>query len=107
MTLSGLLDTIDFSQPMRLQTKRGLRLLRKASPTKEFWEIYRSDKEVFSSELRKLGIQVSEFRGNWELSWWSKDDLSFPPIHDFSISEQNDEPIVYDMPPLFLSRQPV
>lgn len=101
MTLSGLLDTIDFSQPMRLQTKRGLRLLRKASPTKEFWEIYRSDKEVFSSELRKLGIQVSEFRGNWELSWWSKDDLSFPPIHDFAVSDQKDEPIVYDMPPLF------
>ena len=100
MTLSSLLDCVDFSQPMRLQTKRGLRLLRKASPTKEFWDIYRSDKEVFSSELRKLGIQVSEFRGNWELSWWSKDDLSFPAIHDFAFSEQKDEPIVYDMPSL-------
>lgn len=102
MELKSILDLLDFSQPMQLTTKNGVRLLRKASPTREFWDAYKCDKPAFSQEFKKIGISVGQFRGSWEVCWWSKPDLTFPAIHDFKL-EEVDGTIVNDtsdLPPL-------
>ncbi len=99
MNLKALLDTLEFSQPMSTSTKRGPRLLRKASVTSEFWDLYREDKDDYKQVLGDLGFQLTKFREQWELAWWSRSDLSFPII-------PSNEPIVeepevqYDLAPL-------
>lgn len=99
MNIQALLDTVEFSQPMSTSTKRGPRLLRKASVTSEFWELYREDKDDYKQVMGDLGLQLSKFRDAWELAWWSRADLSFPTIP--SSSAQKVEPEVkYDLPPL-------
>ena len=99
MNIQALLDTVEFSQPMSTSTKRGPRLLRKASVTSEFWELYREDKDDYKQVMGDLGLQLSKFRDAWELAWWSRADLSFPTIP--SSSPQKVEPEVkYDLPPL-------
>ena len=98
MNLQALLDTVELSQPMSTSTKRGHRLLRKASVTSEFWDMYRDDKDEYKQAMGQLGLQLSKFRDQWELAWWSREDLSFPTI---SSSPEKVEPEVkYDLPPL-------
>jgi superfamily II DNA or RNA helicase len=98
MNLQALLDTVELSQPMSTSTKRGPRLLRKASVTSEFWDMYRDDKDEYKQAMGQLGLQLSKFRDQWELAWWSREDLSFPTI---SSSPEKVEPEVkYDLPPL-------
>lgn len=98
MNLQALLDTVEFSQPMSTSTKRGPRLLRKASVTSEFWDMYRDDRDEYKQTMGQLGLQLSKFRDEWELAWWSREDLSFPTI---SSSPEKVEPEVkYDLPPL-------
>ncbi len=98
MNLQALLDTVELSQPMSTSTKRGPRLLRKASVTSEFWDMYRDDKDEYKQAMGQLGLQLSKFRDQWELAWWSREDLSFPTI---SSSPKKVEPEVkYDLPPL-------
>lgn len=98
MNIQALLDTVEFSQPMSTSTKRGPRLLRKASVTSEFWDMYRDDKDEYKQAMGQLGLQLSKFRDQWELAWWSREDLSFPTI---SSSPEKVEPEVkYDLPPL-------
>ena len=98
MNIQALLDTVELSQPMSTSTKRGPRLLRKASVTSEFWDMYRDDKDEYKQAMGQLGLQLSKFRDQWELAWWSREDLSFPTI---SSSPEKVEPEVkYDLPPL-------
>ena len=98
MNIQALLDTVEFSQPMSTSTKRGPRLLRKASVTSEFWDMYRDDRDEYKQSMGQLGLQLSKFRDEWELAWWSREDLSFPTI---SSSPEKVEPQVkYDLPPL-------
>lgn len=47
-------------------TPRGIRLLRKASPTEDFWRIWRANKQV----LKDAGISCSQYGGAWEVSLW-------------------------------------
>ena len=98
MNIQALLDTVELSQPMSTSTKRGPRLLRKASVTSEFWDMYRDDKDEYKQAMGQFGLQLSKFRDQWELAWWSREDLSFPTI---SSSPEKVEPEVkYDLPPL-------
>lgn len=90
MTLDKLLETLDFCQPIRKETKVGTRLLRKAQPTKEFWDTYKLDKPSYSKELKKIGMSINEFRGNWEVAWWSRPDLTFAPIPNFKLEMPED-----------------
>jgi superfamily II DNA or RNA helicase len=99
MTLSSILELLDFSQPIQISTKNGIRLLRKASPTREFWDAYSCDKPALSQEFKKLGIRIGQFRNSWEVSWWSQPDFTFPAIHDFKLDEV-DGSIVNDIPDL-------
>jgi superfamily II DNA or RNA helicase len=75
-----LLDTCDFSQPMEVNTRNGKRLIKKSPISSEFWEIYRDDKEYWRKVLAEVGISVGKFRDNWELSWWSDENLKFRQI---------------------------
>ena len=61
MNLKALLDSVEFSQPMSTSTKRGPRLLRKASVTQEFWDIYREDRDDYKQAMGDLGLQLSKF----------------------------------------------
>ena len=99
MNITALLDTLEFSQPMSTSTKRGPRLLRKASVTSEFWELYREDKDDYKQVLGDLGFQLTKFREQWELAWWSRADLSFPTIPSSS-PEKVEPEVKYDLPPL-------
>ena len=99
MNLQALLDTVEFSQPMSTTTKRGPRLLRKASVTSEFWALYREDKDDYKQAMGDLGLQLSKFREEWELAWWSRADLSFPTIPSSS-PEKVEPEVKYDLPPL-------
>jgi superfamily II DNA or RNA helicase len=99
MNITALLDTLEFSQPMSTSTKRGPRLLRKASVTSEFWALYREDKDDYKQAMGDLGFQLSKFREEWELAWWSRADLSFPTIPSSS-PEKVEPEVKYDLPPL-------
>jgi len=99
MNLKALLDTLEFSQPMSTSTKRGPRLLRKASVTSEFWTLYRADKDDYKQVMGDLGLQLSKFRDEWEIAWWSRADLSFPTIPSSS-PEKVEPEVKYDLPPL-------
>ena len=68
MNIQALLDTVELSQPMSTSTKRGPRLLRKASVTSEFWDMYRDDKDEYKQAMGQLGLQLSKFRDQWELA---------------------------------------
>ena len=99
MNITALLDTLEFSQPMSTSTKRGPRLLRKASVTSEFWALYREDKDDYKQAMGDLGFQLSKFRDEWEIAWWSRADLSFPTIPSSS-PEKVEPEVKYDLPPL-------
>lgn len=99
MNIQALLDTLEFSQPMSTTTKRGPRLLRKASVTPEFWDLYRADKDDYKQVMGDLGLQLSKFRDEWEIAWWSRSDLSFPTIPSSS-PEKVEPEVKYDLPPL-------
>jgi len=99
MNITALLDTLEFSQPMSTSTKRGPRLLRKASVTSEFWALYREDKDDYKQAMGDLGLQLSKFRDEWEIAWWSRADLSFPTIPSSS-PEKVEPEVKYDLPPL-------
>lgn len=98
MNIQALLDTVEFSQPMRKDTKRGVRMLRTADVTSEFWTLYREDKELIKQTLSSMGIQLSKFREQWQLAWWSREDGSFAIASD-TIKVEEPE-IQYDLPEL-------
>lgn len=56
-----------WSEPKTVNTKRGPRALRTASPTPAFWGKWKTCK----SDLQAAGISVSKFNGQWEVSCWS------------------------------------
>jgi superfamily II DNA or RNA helicase len=80
MNIHDLMATVEWSHPIQLNTKRGVRLLKKAPITEQFWKVYREDKELFKEQMSKAGITLGKFREEWGLSWWSTEDLKFKQI---------------------------
>ena len=80
MTIHDLMETVEWSQPIQLNTKRGVRLLKKAPIEQAFWKIYGEDKELFKKQMGDAGIQLGKFRDEWQLTWWSDDQLKFKQI---------------------------
>jgi len=80
MNIHDLMATVEWSHPIQLNTKRGVRLLKKAPITDQFWKVYREDKEIFKEQMSKAGITLGKFREEWGLSWWSDDQLKFKQI---------------------------
>jgi superfamily II DNA or RNA helicase len=99
MNMSSLMEEVEWSQPISLNTKRGPRLLRKAPITQAFWRLYRESPEQFKAAFREAGINLGKFREQWELSWWSGPDLKFRQIPEL---QEQDEPEVdlTELPPL-------
>lgn len=80
MNVHDLLATVEWSHPIQLNTKRGVRLLRKAPIEDAFWKVYKIDRETFKEQLAAAGISMGKFREEWALSWWSDDQLKFKSV---------------------------
>jgi superfamily II DNA or RNA helicase len=80
MNINDLMATVEWSHPIQLNTKRGVRLLKKAPITQAFWKVYGKDKELFKKQMADAGIQLGKFRDEWQLTWWSDDQLKFKSI---------------------------
>jgi superfamily II DNA or RNA helicase len=80
MNIHDLLATVEWSHPIQLNTKRGVRLLRKAPIEDAFWKVYKEDRETFKEQLAKAGISMGKFREEWALSWWSDENLKFKSV---------------------------
>jgi SWI/SNF-related matrix-associated actin-dependent regulator 1 of chromatin subfamily A len=48
------------------------RTVRSATPTPEFWEVWRSHKD----EVKALGYGVSKYQGEWQVSQWTTPDAA-------------------------------
>jgi SNF2 family DNA or RNA helicase len=59
-----------WTDPRRVETKRGPRMLRTAEATEEFWDAWREHK----AELKKAGVGCGKNRktGDWEVTWWQE-----------------------------------
>ena len=80
MNINDLMATVEWSHPIQLNTKRGVRLLKKAPITQQFWKVYGEDKELFKKQMADAGIQLGKFREEWQLTHWSDDQLKFKSI---------------------------
>jgi len=80
MNIHDLLATVEWSHPIQLNTKRGVRLLRKAPIEDAFWKVYKIDRELFKEQLAAAGISMGKFRDEWALSWWSDENLKFKAV---------------------------
>jgi len=63
-------NILRWRKPAEVQTKLGARILRKATPTPEFWDAWNTNKE----ELRAAGVSVSKDRDTdaWEVCHWAE-----------------------------------
>jgi superfamily II DNA or RNA helicase len=70
MDLYEILAGLGWSPGAYVNTKYGRRLLRKADPDKDFWNLWRAKKE----DIKKLGFSVtkSKYTSDWEICWWKK-----------------------------------
>jgi superfamily II DNA or RNA helicase len=80
MSIQDVIRATEWSAPVQLNTKRGLRLVRKAPVSSEFWEIYKHDRELCKKIMADAGISIGKFRDLWQLTWWSDDSLKFKSI---------------------------
>ena len=66
-TTINISTLLKWSKPKRVNTRNGPRDLCKASPTSDFWDAWRSDKQA----LKDAGISVGKSDdGQWEVCWW-------------------------------------
>ena len=98
--ISKLMDTLEWSHPMQLNTKRGPRLLKKSPIGKAFWNVYREDSEGYKNFFREVGMSMTKFRDEWEMAWWSDDQLKFKPLPLDKPAEVEPELDLSDLPPL-------
>lgn len=77
MKSSDLLNLLDFSQPIKVNTRNGVRLIRKSPVSDEFWKLYRWDKDACKGIMEPCGISLSKFRDEWNVTWWAGADGRF------------------------------
>jgi len=94
------MDTLEWSHPMQLNTKRGPRLLKKSPIGKAFWSVYRESPDKYKEFFREVGMSMTKFRDEWELAWWSDDQLKFKPIPTDKPADVEPELDLSDLPPL-------
>lgn len=67
-TKIDLTSILPWSQPRLVDTQRGLRQVRQATPTKSFWDLWKANKET----LKNHGVSIKkDDLGNWLASFWS------------------------------------
>jgi SWI/SNF-related matrix-associated actin-dependent regulator 1 of chromatin subfamily A len=61
-------ELVDWGDAVRVPTKFGDKMLRKAAATEEFWEVWKEN----SPKLKDAGVSVGKnYRTNaWEVCWW-------------------------------------
>jgi SWI/SNF-related matrix-associated actin-dependent regulator 1 of chromatin subfamily A len=80
--------------PARLvDTSRGLRQVRSATPDKGFWDLWRANKETLKS--RGVSIKKDDF-GNWSASLWTDAPVEY--IAKLEASQADDADIVIPAP---------
>jgi len=95
MSIQDVIRATEWSAPVQLNTKRGLRLVRKAPVSSEFWEIYKHDRELCKKIMADAGISIGKFRDLWQLTWWSDDSLKFASIGIDKPTEEAEPEIDY------------
>ncbi len=66
-------NLLNWSEPRRVYTKYGYKLLYKSTPDNKFWDIWRANKEL----LKEAGISVTKNEEDgWEVLWWRIDKES-------------------------------
>jgi superfamily II DNA or RNA helicase len=95
MSIQEVIRMTEWSAPVQLNTKRGLRLVRKAPVSSEFWDIYKHDRELCKKIMADAGISIGKFRDLWQLTWWSDDSLKFASIGDDKPTEEAEPEIDY------------
>jgi len=95
MSIQEVIRITEWSAPVQLNTKRGLRLVRKAPVSSEFWEIYKHDRELCKKIMADAGISIGKFRDLWQLTWWSDDSLKFACIGIDKPTEEAEPEIDY------------
>ena len=58
---------IPFSPPKKVNTKKGPRLVSVGPPNKEFWDVWRNDRE----HLIKEGFKIRKVKGTYQVQHWS------------------------------------
>lgn len=63
-----MIETIalNWSEAREVSTKRGIRYLRTAQPTANFWAAWKSAKAAIKAD----GVEVNKFSGQWEVAQW-------------------------------------
>jgi len=79
-TFDDLLETVEWSPIMNASTKFGPRRIRKAPITPQFWKVWETDRERFKALLKRSNISMALFREVWQLTHWSREDLTFGPL---------------------------
>jgi superfamily II DNA or RNA helicase len=104
MSIQEVIRMTEWSAPVQLNTKRGLRLVKKAPVSSEFWEIYKHDRELCKKIMAEAGISIGKFRDLWQLTWWSDDSLKFASIGIDKPTEEAEPEIDYsELPALKFS----
>lgn len=90
MSIQEVIRQTEWSAPVQLNTKNGLRLVKKAPVSSEFWDVYKENRDLCKKIMAEVGISVGKFRDLWQLTWWSDDSLKFASI---GVDNKTDEPV--------------
>ena len=100
MTTHELVSRLEWSHPIQLNTKNGLRLLKKAPIDSDWWPLYKENQEFHRQTMRDAGISISKYSGEWTLTWWSDSDLKFKHVPCENIDTDNEPVEEIVLPPL-------
>jgi superfamily II DNA or RNA helicase len=100
MTTHELISKLEWSHPIQLNTKNGIRLLKKAPIDSEWWPLYKENQEFHRQTMRDAGISISKYSGEWTLTWWSDSDLKFKHVAFENIDTDNEPAEEIVLPPL-------
>lgn len=70
MQLSDLHMNLEFSEPRQVMTRHGPRMLRTATPTAEFWDVWKDPE--YKSLLKNNGFSVVKRDITWEVCHWEE-----------------------------------
>ena len=88
----NLNEILPWSTPRLVDTTRGLRQVRNATPDRNFWDLWKANKE----KLKNHGISLSKVEERWVASFWT--DPSPEYIAKLAASQAEDADIIVPAP---------
>lgn len=70
----------------KVQTKGGEKLVREAAPDEKFWLAWREAKQ----QLKEAGISVTQFKGEWRVTWWAAADPAAAAAKALALAQQHE-----------------